>query len=312
MDEFVGKNEGRIDWDELLDELRSVGFTNPLLNFEPSNYSQIDLERAHPGGIAQLVSGGSAVLSNLFRDPLAFSRAYSAAKRIKDHSETLSSQFGIRGLALVGGLVNLEQAGFDLSMPILIWPVSLERKTDDFELKVLGGARVNPGLITAMEVSFGVRLNGQELVNLTRRTSDLVPMSVLAKISDAVGQGSKLETRRILALGNFSSETIELVESIQRTDNALLKALSSRSNSVGDQPEGELQETPSNSNDVFLVADADSTQHKVVARAVAGDSFAVETLPGCGYTQTMVNTIAALQHAGKKVLVLAPRRQTLN
>ena len=312
MDEFVGKNEGRIDWDELLDELRSVGFTNPLLNFEPSNYSQIDLERAHPGGIAQLVSGGSAVLSNLFRDPLAFSRAYSAAKRIKDHSETLSSQFGIRGLALVGGLVNLEQAGFDLSMPILIWPVSLERKTDDFELKVLGGARVNPGLITAIEVSFGVRLNGQELVNLTRKTADLVPMSVLAKISDAVGQGSKLETRRILALGNFSSETIELVESIQRTDSALLKALSSRSTSVGDQPEGELQETPSSNTDVFLVADADSTQRKVVARAVAGDSFAVETLPGCGYTQTMVNTIAALQHAGKKVLVLAPRRQTLN
>ena len=58
MDELVSKSEGRIDWDALLDELRSVGFTNPLLNFEPSTYSQIDLDRAHPGGIAQLVSGG--------------------------------------------------------------------------------------------------------------------------------------------------------------------------------------------------------------------------------------------------------------
>ncbi|MEY4349299.1 MAG: hypothetical protein RL719_596 [Actinomycetota bacterium] len=312
MDEFVSKNEGRIDWDELLDELRSVGFTNPLLNFEPSTYSQIDLERAHPGGIAQLVSGGSAVLSNLFRDPLAFSRAYSAAKRIKDHSEILDSQFGIRGLGLVGGLLNLEQAGFDLSLPILIWPVSLERKTDDFELKVLGGARVNPGLIAALEVSFGVRLDAAELVGLTRQTTDLVPMSVLAKISEAVGQGSKLETKRILALGNFSSETIELVESIQRTDSPLLKALYSANKLAADSSDDDQQEPAADLNDVFLVADADSTQRRVVARAVAGDSFAVETLPGCGYTQTMVNTIAALQQAGKKVLVLAPRRQTLN
>ena len=315
MNEFVGKNEGRIDWDGLLDELRSVGFTNPLLNFEPSTFSQIDLERAHPGGIAQLVAGGSAVLSNLFRDPLAFSRAYSAAKRIKDQSETLDSQFGLRGLGLVGGLVNLDQAGFDLSLPVLIWPVSLERKTDDFELKVLGGARVNPGLLSALEVSFGARLDPQELVNLTRQTTDLVPMSVLAKISEAVGQGSKLETRRILALGNFSSETIELVESIPRVDTGLLQELLSASAS---QKETDAETLPATAQrepqikDVFLVADADSTQQTVVARAVAGESFAVETLPGCGYTQTMVNTIAALHQAGKRVLVLAPRRQTLN
>ena len=317
MDEFVSKNEGRIDWDGLLDELRSVGFTNPLLNFEPSTYSQIDLERAHPGGIAQLVAGGSAVLSNLFRDPLAFSRAYSAAKRIKDQSETLESQFGLRGLGLVGGLVNLEQAGFDLSLPILIWPISLERKTDDFELKVLGAARVNPGLISALEVSFGVRLDSQELVNLTRQSSDLVPMSVLAKISEAVGQDSKLETRRILALGNFSAETIELVQSIPRIDGGLLKALvgpavqdydaGAESTALDQGAAGDTE-----GNDAFLVADADSTQRTIVARAVAGQSFAVETLPGCGYTQTMVNTIAALHQAGKKVLVLAPRRQTLN
>ncbi len=315
MDEFVSKSEGRIDWDELLDELRSVGFSNPLLNFEPSTFAQIDLERAHPGGIAQLVSGGSAVLSNLFRDPLAFSRAYSAAKRIKDHSETLESQQGIRGLALVGGLVSLEQAGFDLALPILIWPISLERKTDDFEVKVLGGARVNPGLVSALEVSFGVRVDPEELVNLTRKTSDLVPMAVLAKISELVGQNSKLEAKRVLSIGNFSTQTIELAESIQRSDHDLVRALSGLDLNVEEQSDSQNsteQLDPSQSGEVFLVQDADSIQRRVVARAVSGDSFAVETLPGCGYTQTMVNTIAALHHAGKRVLILAPRRQTLN
>ncbi len=315
MNEFVSKNEGRIDWDGLLDEVRSMGFPNPLLNFEPSNLAQIDLERAHPGGTAHLVSGGSALLSNLFRDPLAFSRAYSAAKRIKDHSETLQAQFGIGGLSLVGGLVNLEQAGFDLSLPVLLWPIALERKTDDFELKVLGEARVNPGLVSALEVSFGVQLNSRELVDLTRQTDDLVPMSVLAKISELVGAHSRLETKRILVVGNFSAETIELVESIDRVDHGLVQALTGLGPSdqlLSSDEESVTSDIEQQIEEVFLVADADSTQRRVVARAVAGHSFAVETLPGCGYTQTMVNTIAALHQAGKKVLVVAPRRQTLN
>jgi Mg2+ and Co2+ transporter CorA len=62
----------------------------------------------------------------------------------------------------------------------------------------------------------------------------------------------------------------------------------------------------------FLIADADATQVRIAARALAGQSFAVETLPGCGYLQTVLNTIGVLVNAGKKVLVVAPRRQTLN
>ena len=36
--------------------------------------------------------------------------------------------------------------------------------------------------------------------------------------------------------------------------------------------------------DLLLVADADYNQRKIVSRALSGQSFAVETLPGCGYT----------------------------
>jgi hypothetical protein len=158
VDEFENLNVSRPNWDAWLDELRSVGFSNPLLNFERNDFGQVDLERAHPGGLAQLVSARSTVLSNLFRDPLAFSRAYSAAKRIKDHSEYLNSQFGIVGLGLAGGLVNLQHSGFDLSMPILLWNVVLERRTDDFEVRIVGEPSVNPGLVSAIEVSHGVKL----------------------------------------------------------------------------------------------------------------------------------------------------------
>jgi len=303
VDEFANLNISRPNWDAWLDELRSIGFTNPLLNFERNDFGQVDLERAHPGGLAQLVSARSTVLSNLFRDPLAFSRAYSAAKRIKDHSETLASQFGIDGLGLVGGLVNLEHAGFDLSLPILIWPIALERRTDDFELRILAEPRVNPGLISALEVSLGINLDAEAILAEARAGHDLLPISVLTKISHLVGPDSNAETGRILVVSNFSTEPIELAQDLKRTETPLLRELIAI-----EQPGEPVREL----NAPILIADADATQELVVARAVAGQSFAVETLPGCGYTQTLVNTVAALANAGKSVLVLAPRRQTLN
>ena len=53
---------GRIDWNVWLREIREIGFTNTLLNFEPNNVGQIDLERAHPGGLAQLAAARTGVL----------------------------------------------------------------------------------------------------------------------------------------------------------------------------------------------------------------------------------------------------------
>ena len=61
------------DWAKWQEEIRAIGVTNPLINFECNSFGQIDLERSHPGGFSQFVTGGQTLLSNLVRDPLAFS-----------------------------------------------------------------------------------------------------------------------------------------------------------------------------------------------------------------------------------------------
>ncbi|MEY3663285.1 MAG: hypothetical protein RI919_801, partial [Actinomycetota bacterium] len=297
----------RIDWNVWLREIREIGFTNPLLNFEPNNVGQIDLERAHPGGLAQLAASRTGVLSNLFRDPLAFSRAYSAAKRIKQRAEILDSQFGIKCLSLVGGLVNLEHDGFDLALPILIWPLRLDRKTDDFELRLGVHPRVNPGLIDALEVSYGAKVDEAHLLSLLGAGADLLPISVLEYLSNLAGPNANLETRRILAVGTFSTESIEMHADVRRIETPLLRALAGL-----DDVQHTTEARAVDPSEAFIITDADIVQRTVVARAVVGDSFAVETLPGCGYTQTVVNTIAGLVAANKRVLVVAPRRQTLS
>ena len=54
-----------------IEQFEALGGKNPLTSFEPSSFGQVDLARAHPGGLAQLVSSHSATMTNLVRDGVA-------------------------------------------------------------------------------------------------------------------------------------------------------------------------------------------------------------------------------------------------
>ena len=285
------------------DELRAIGGTNPLLNFEPNNFGQLDFEKAHPGGLAQFVSGGSTTLSSLFREPLTFSRGLAAARRIAERGAKLQQNAGIKTVFLAGGLVGLAHDGFDLNLPIVLWPIELRRKVEDFEVAIVGKSFLNPGLITALEVGYGVKLDAGRAIQIVEEAQDILPIALLEFISAQVGQAARLEAKRLLVVANFGVEPVLLQEDLPRSDTSLLRQLAGL-----DAPSEPQQDLP----EVQLVVDADSVQREIVQRAVAGESFSVETLAGCGYTQTVVNTIANLVSQEKRVLVVTPRRQTLN
>ena len=44
-------------WTKWQQEIRAIGVTNPLTNFEINSFGQIDLERRHPGGFSQFITG---------------------------------------------------------------------------------------------------------------------------------------------------------------------------------------------------------------------------------------------------------------
>lgn len=293
----------RSSWDSWREEILALGVTNPLISFEPNSFGQIDLERSHPGGFSQFITGRQTLLSNLVRDPLAFSRALSAARRIKNKSDRLSQHFGIDSLFVVGGLANFEADGFDLSLPILMWPVTMTFRGDDYELEISGAPRVNPALVDALEVSYGIKLIESELLARQLESSDLVPVTVLNYLANLTADKGNLQIKRILVIGNFSTAPTDLLHDFDRKETELLGKISGEP-----QPALEDLDVP----ELNLVAGADSVQMRIVARALAGQNFAVETLPGCGYTQTVVNVLAGFVAEGKRVLVVAPRRQTLN
>ena len=285
-------------------EIKQIGCSDPLSQFRDNSFGQINLDRAHPGGLAQFVTGRPALLSNLVRDPLSFSRALSAARRIKAKQLALSEHFGLETLYMASGLVDLTTDGLELRMPVLLWPVNLVRKHDDFELSLSRKAIVNPALAPALYTAYGVRLNNEDLLTHVQVGSDPIPIRVLDHIAALTESAGAPELKRMLAISNFSSAAIELAADFRKVDNPVLKLLSENLPPTVSSDQGIA--------DPIAVTDSDMTQTRIVSKALAGVSFAVETLPGCGYTQTVVLLMSALAHAGKRVLVLAPRRQTLN
>lgn len=294
----------RINWDAWIREIRDIGKTNGLFNFAVNEFGQIDLERSHPGGIAQFTSSGTSLLSNLVREPLAFAKALTTARRIKAKSVNHLDNFGIHTIYLVGGLASLEQDGFDLNLPILLWPVQLVRKTDDFELTRAGSPFVNPALVSALFHTYGVSIDSSKVLALLSNATDLLPLSVIDYIASLLETDANVQFERALVIGNFAVEPSLMEADIKLEGNLLLRQLS------------EVSEVPDYSGEVLetarLVADADVTQKRIVSRATRGDSFAVETLPGSGYTQTVVNVLTSLVHEGKSVCVVTPVRQTIN
>ena len=291
-------------WQDWLNQIAAIGGHNPVLNFERNELVQLDLERVHPTGQTQFLSGRPTPLSNLVRDPAAFASALSAVRVIKNKGERLGEHFGLETIHAAGGLLDLTASGFDLQLPIMLWPVRvIARGVDDFELTLIREPEVNPALIDALQKHAGIQLNPAELLHRQSLVTDLMPADLIGYLNTVASGRLNARVESMLVLGNFTTAVSALVLANKPNETEPLRVLAGVA---------EIASSNLPLPDAVLVADADSTQRRIVARAVAGESFAVETLPGSGYTQTVINSLAAMTNAGKRVLLVAPRRQTLH
>ena len=275
----------------------SIGGTNPLVQFELSSFGQVDLSRSHPGGLAQLASARSSTISNLVRDGVAQSRALTTSRRVLKKAHRIERNFGIDALFIAGGMVSIGQT----KMPILLWRSHLIPKGEDFELRVDSTPRVNPALVNVIKI-YRSDFRISDLIAVSQGQTDLIPTGVLSLVAELI-QSPDVEIEKLLVLGNFVPD-LTLVQQLELKDSS-----ASIMRLTGKEP------APAVENLVgppTLVLNADAGQQAVLERAMAGNSFAVETLPGCGYLQTVVNLIANLAVSQKRALIIAPRQQTLD
>jgi len=289
-------------FDDLLVQVRGIGGANPLTNLDTDVLGLVNLDKSHPVGLSLFTKSHRGLLANLVRDPIAYSKALTEARRIKIKAERLNSNFGIDSLFLMAGAVDFSPVKLDLRVPIVLWPAELIRKGADFELGLISSPMVNPELILTLQREFGIKLDVAKLLKLYVESNDLVPITLLSFMAESTKSVPELEIQRTLVLTNATLAPTLMLHELD-TPNDLVSTILDESVEV--ESKAEVLKP-------LIAGDADAEQMRIISKALNGESFAVETLPGCGYTQTVANILGSLASVGKRALVLAPRRQTLN
>lgn len=286
-----------------LREIRGIGGANPLTNLDLDVLGLVNLEKSHPVGLSLFTKSHRGLLANLVRDPIAYSKALAEARHIKIKSERLTANFGLKTIYLLAGAIDFRTVNLDLRIPAMMWGAELVRKGSDFELVLVGEPFVNPELVDTLKKHFQIDVDVQKLNRVYREANDLVPITMLSFLADVTKEIPELEIQRTLALTNAVTVPTLMLRELPSASNTFVSKLA-----LGEQVKQEEAALP----EALLALDADLNQTNIVRRALAGESFAVEAFPGCGYTQTVANILAALSAEGKRALVIAPRRQTIN
>ena len=276
-------------------ELSALGGQNPLVAFEASTFGQVDLARAHPGGLAQLVSARQTSISNLVRDGVAQTRSLSATRRIRAKTKRIRESFGLESCFIAGGLVIDHASG--QKMPILLWPTVLLPKGDDYEVRIASDALLNPVLVELIR-QHRPDFRESDLIAVALTGPDLIPVAVLTLVAELLA-APNIEIEKLLVLGNFVPDLS--LNKIPTTPSGFTQVIL-----------GAAAQEPTAPKPIALVANADSHQIAVIQKASTGASFAVETLPGTGYIQTVINLLATLAFNNRRALVVAPREQTID
>ncbi|MCU1579788.1 MAG: family ATPase [Rhodoglobus sp.] len=313
---FTAGNAAEPVWAQWRAELARLGGTSPLLHFDDSPRTRIELSTTHPGGLAQFITGKTTLLSNLIRDDLALRNAKVAASAIAAKGLELSTARGIDSIHLGIGIAEWRTAGIDYRSPVLLRPLAIRRHGRDFEVKLRGAAFLNPAFAAALDEHFGLRLDADSFVALTDDDGTFKPNPVIDRLRGLTSHLESFSVSPRLVVSSFLDVATALVADAHDLAHPMLDALAGNASARSAIAESYAPVAPVPADERTpqtdgLLLDADAEQENVIAQIAAGNSLVVRTLPGTGGTQTIVNAIGTLVAQNKRVLVVSPRRASL-
>jgi hypothetical protein len=304
-------------WDRWRSELADLGGPSPLLHFEDSPRTRLELGTTHPGGLAQFITGKTTLLSNLIRDDVALRTAKVAAAAIAAKSLELGTARGIDAVHLGIGMADWRHDETEFLAPVLLRPLAIRRHGRDFELKLRGTAVLNPALARVLEAQFGVVLDAQSFAALSDADGAFKPNAVIDRLRGLTGHLERFAVSPRLVVSSFAEVAPALVADASDLAHPVLDAVAGNATarSVLADAFRAVQAVPSDERAPQtdnLLLDADGEQEAVVAQIASGSSLVVKTLPGTGGTQTIVNAIGTLVSQNRRVLVVGARRASLH
>ena len=223
--------------------------------------------------------------------------------------------------------------------PLILYPVQMvkERSLNGFQYNVEASEQdtnLNVCLIQKMSIEYGLKLPELELDDegqpLVEKFFDSLNQILKRRNNDV--DGPDWELKYYSTISNFSFRNISIwwdtnffnqseengwqVNPLEEKE--LLKDFISGIPSSDVEPLGNMDisqdrdEKNQTSNTVpKLISDADSTQYKVIVKALEGKNLIVQGPPGTGKSQTITNIIGALLEKEKKILFAADKRAAL-
>ncbi|MHB0935885.1 MAG: AAA domain-containing protein [Armatimonadota bacterium] len=295
---------------------------NNLLFFRDLSRGTLDLTAAD---LSALLAGEAVSFTRLLpgTDPVKLGMS---VQEIRRRALANLEEKGLNTLYLALGLATwaTEDEGRAPAATVLLVPVAIERHGRDgrsFAIARTGEAQVNPVLLHLLANQFGCEVDEDALLDAPD-DEPFNPAAVYAKLAEAAREVAGFGVDPRAVLGNFAFQKMAMVQDLQERveelaahdliatlagDGQARAAVTANRTEV--DPAGLDRISP---DDEFLVFDADSSQQRVIAAVLAGQSGVIQGPPGTGKSQTIANLIASLVAAGRRVLFVAEKRAALD
>lgn len=311
VDAFAAEHEA---WRE---ELATIGGPSPLIHFDDEPTNRIELSTTHPGGMPQFITGQKILLSALIRDDVALRQARIAAGRVTDKATEMRAVRGLETVHLGIGLAKWHFEGEDFCAPVLLRPLAIRRYGRDFELKLKKNPIVNRELLSTLREQYGIVVDARTLLDLSQNEGVFKPQPVIDRLRQMVTGVPGFVVQPRLVASSFLNVSKQMVADAKQLDTTVLQAVCGSEVAKQQLESSYRPVTATHPNHRAPEADrhlydSDPEQDDVLAQIGAGHSVVVRTLPGTGGTQTVVSAVGELVRAGKRVLVVSPRRSTLD
>ena len=309
-----------------LGEIATGTETDTMLRYAPTGSNSIDITHSQPSGLTQFLSARRTRLTTLLRDQPEMQRNIKTAEAIDTKVHELLNDRGINVGYLAAGLatwrVSEKGVNQQLSAPVLLAPIRLSARPnrDDYDVQIVGAARLNPALVRFFGDNYGLTLDPQMLEESAYTTAKLEPLPALELLRSQAAKLRGLVVEHRLLISTFADLSDTASRDVVDPDHEVISALyevgagTEEAGYADEAPELTHQPVPLDERDPAdetLVVDLDRSQQTAVDHIVAGESLVVSAPPGTGQTQTAVAAAVGLAAKGKRVLVMAENTSTL-
>lgn len=300
-------------------EVAELGGPNSLLWHRTSLTGTFDLNLAHPGGVAKLLSGRPTPLSDLVREHVAFTDAARRIGGIRDKVTEMRREHGLETSFLAIGLATwtLHRVPVPPRAPVLLRACTIsptDAAHSDYVLTLHEDVVFNPVLEHYLRSEAHLQLDPAMLAGLSAQSHGFDPRLTYQALEEICVEMAGFGIGPQMVISTFPWAKLPLVTSYTGEPTGLavhdvvaaLAGADVRTDSSS--PDPERADDPARE---LGALDADASQRLVVDEVAHGADLVLDTPAGTGATQTIANVVVGALSEGRSVLVCSEERGAL-